>query len=191
MALIAPDVWLLYISHTDYNLMTSDETWYSYALLVITSFIFVILRASIFISTILKSSEQLHTHLIDAVLKGPADYFEKNSKDTMLQCFSKDMSSMDELLPGVFLDAMQGVLFTISAVLLPSILNPLIFLFAVPLALVFIAYWGYYLKTSRQIKLLENANRVPVNKHFAEMLDGQVVIRTHGIQEEFIEDIFR
>jgi len=98
---------------------------------------------------------------------------------------------MDELLPGVFLDALQGVLFTISAVLLPSILNPLICLFAIPLVLVLIAYWDYYLKTSRQIKQLENIQRVPVNKHFGEMLDGQVVIRAHGMQDEFIEELYR
>lgn len=171
--------------------MTSDQTWYSYAALVVTSFLFGIVRASIFISTILKSSEQLHTRLMEAVLKGPADYFEHNSKDTMLQCFSKDMTSLVEVLPGVFLDAMQGVLFTISAVLLPAFLNPLIFLFAVPLVMLLAAYWEFYLKTSRQIKLLESTNRLPVNKHFAEMLDGHIVIRTHDMREGFVEEIYR
>jgi ATP-binding cassette subfamily C (CFTR/MRP) protein 4 len=171
--------------------MTSDQTWYIYATLVATSFLLVIIRAVIFISTILRSSDRLHDKLLEAILKGPADYFDKNSKDVILQCFSKDVASMDELLPGVFLDAMQGVLFNLSAVLLPSFLNPIIFLFAVPLVLLFLAYWSYYLKASRQIKLLEASSRVPVIKHFSEMLNGLVVIRNHEMQEEFTEEVFR
>lgn len=171
--------------------MTSDQTWYIYAALVATSFFLVIIRAAIFISTILRSSDRLHDKLVEAILKGPADYFDKHSKDVVLKCFSKDVAAMDELLPGVFLDAMQGVLFNTSAILLPAFLNPFIFLFAIPLLFMFIAYWNYYLKASRQIKLLEVNNRVPVVKHFSEMLNGLMVIRHYDVQEDFTEEVFR
>ncbi|XP_032235247.2 ATP-binding cassette sub-family C member 4 isoform X2 [Nematostella vectensis] len=191
--LIAPDVWLLYISHTEYNLMTSEDTWYVYASLVAGPFLLVILRATVFVSTALRSSNKMYNTVMEAVLKGPANMFTKNPEKAteILDSFSKDVSAMDEILPGVFLDALQGACFTITAILLPALLNQCLLLFAVPLVVLFVLFWGYYLRTARQVRKLEVASRIPLSNHFAEMLRGLAVIRSHDMVDEFTDDVFR
>ena len=53
---------------------------------------------------------------------------------------------MDELLPDVFLQAVEILLFCIGAVVLPSILNPWIILPAAPLMILFMGFWKVLLK---------------------------------------------
>ncbi|KAJ7394107.1 hypothetical protein OS493_003784 [Desmophyllum pertusum] len=98
---------------------------------------------------------------------------------------------MDELLPDVFLDAVQIVLFCIGAVVLPSILNPWIILPATPLMIIFILIGRYFLKTSRDLRRLEGINRSPVLSHFSDTLMGLVTIRAYKREDAFLKALYR
>lgn len=149
-----------------------------------------ILRASFFFATTLRSSERLHQKMIVSVLQAPIAFFDTHPTASILNRFSKDIGCMDELLPSVFLGSIQMTLFTISLFLLPVILNPCVFLVGGPLFVLFIILWGYYLKTSRQVRKLEIGCRRPVVGHFSETLTGLVTIRTHSMQKTFTEGFY-
>ena len=147
-----------------------------------------IMRASFFFATTLRSSERLHQKMMVSILKAPIALFDTNTG--ILNRFSKDIGFMDELLPSVFLGAIQMVLFAISAFLLPVVLNPYVILVGAPLFVLFVIFWGYYLKTARQVRRLEISCRRPVVCHFSETLTGLVMIRTHGMQKAFTDDFY-
>lgn len=169
-------------------LALDQTTWYIYAAMVGGVFMLSIMRASFFFATTLRSSERLHQKMMVSVLKAPVALFDTNTG--ILNRFSKDIGFMDELLPSVFLGAIQMVLFAVSAFLLPVVLNPCVILVGAPLFVLFLVFWGYYLKTARQVRRLEISCRRPVVCHFSETLTGLLMIRTHGMQKAFTDDFY-
>ena len=129
--------------------------------------------------------------MLSAVLKAPILFFDTNPVGRVLNRFSRDIGIMDELLPDVFLDAVQLILFCVGAVVFPAILNPWILLPATPLVIIFILIGRYYIKTSRDLRRLEGINRSPVLSHFGDTLDGLVTIRAYKREDAFINELYR
>jgi len=172
-------------------LLGLDQTsWYIYAAMVGGVFMLSIMRASFFFATTLRSSERLHQNMVVSVLQAPLSFFDTNPLTSILNRFSKDIGCMDELLPSVFLGAIQMILFAIAAFLLPVVFNPCVLLIGLPLFVLFLILWGYSLKTMRQVRRLEISCRKPVISHFSETLTGLVTIRTHNMQKTFTEEFY-
>ena len=126
-----------------------------------------------------------------AVLKAPVLFFDTNPVGRILNRFSRDIGIMDELLPDIFMEAVQVVLFCIGAVVLPSILNPWIILPATPLIIIFILLGRYYLTTTRDVRRLEGINRSPVLSHFSDSLMGMVTVRAYKREDAFLKTLYR
>lgn len=185
-AMLIPDIWLLRMSESAADLALDQTSWYIYAAMVGGVFMLSIMRACFFFATTLRSSERMHQKMTASVLQAPVAFFDCNPG--VLNRFSKDIGCMDELLPSIFLAAIQMVLFAISSFLLPVVLNPFAIVFGAPLVALFIIFWGYYLKAARQVRKLEISCRRPVVSHFSETLSGLLTIRTHEMQRTFIAD---
>ena len=148
-------------------------------------------RAAIFLNVLLTSSRRLHDAMMLAVLKAPVRFFDTNPVGRVLNRFSRDIGIMDDLLPDVFLDTLQIVLFCLGAVVLSSILNPWVVIAAAPLVILFVLIGRYYLKTSRDLRRLEGVNRSPVLSHVSDTLDGLVAIRAYQREDAFLAEFYR
>lgn len=126
-----------------------------------------------------------------AVLKAPVFFFDTNPSGRILNRFSRDIGIMDELLPDVFVDSTQLILFCVGSVVLLSVLNPWVLVGVTPLIAVFILIGYYYMKTSRELKRLEALNRSSVISHFSDTLEGLVTIRAYEREGAFMEELFR
>lgn len=165
----------------------SFHIWYPGGSSVVT----VDLRAAVFLNALVNSSKYLYNSMLTAVLKSSVLFFDTNPVGRILNRFSRDIGIMDELLPDEYLDAVDLVLFSVGAVVLPSILIPWIMLPAAPLVFIFALIGRYYLKTSRDLRRLEGINRNPVRSHFSDTMMGLVTIRTYRKEDAFIEALFR
>lgn len=150
-----------------------------------------VVRAVALLNALVNSSKRLHTSMLSAVLKAPVLFFDTNPAGRVLNRFSRDVGITDELLPDVFLEALQIILFCIGAIVLPSILNPWIILPAAPLMILFILTGRYYLTTSRDLRRLEGVNRSPVLSHFSDTLMGLVTIRAYKRNDDFLKTLYR
>ena len=155
------------------------------------SFFLSVTISVVFISALLNSSKHLHNSMMSAVLKAPVLFFDTNPVGRIINRFSRDIGVMDELLPDVFLQAVEILLFCIGAVVLPSILNPWIILPAAPLIFLFMWFGRFYLRTSRDLRRLEEVKRSPVLSHFSDTLEGLVTIRRSKKENEFFQDLYR
>ena len=162
-----------------------------YAGMLGTALFFGLLRAFLFYYVSLISSEQLHDQMTLAILKAPVLFFDTNPLGRILNRFSKDVGSMDEILSMYFLSAIGYILFTISAIILPSLLNPWILLAVAPLVMSCIYIVKYYLISTRELKRLESIYRSPVFSHISETLNGLDSIRSRRRQEDFIHEFYR
>lgn len=115
-------------------------------------------------------------------------FFDTNPSGRILNRFSKDMGSVDELLPKAILDASQIILNMIGAIVVTAIVNPLFLIPVAILGVVFIYSRNIYLKTSKNIKRLEGVCRSPVFTHIAASLNGLATIRAFGAQRILIEE---
>ncbi|KAK3746327.1 hypothetical protein QZH41_008505, partial [Actinostola sp. cb2023] len=136
-ALIFPDWWLLHISRLPRDKRNNLSNLYIYGGMVVMAFVMAVSRAVLFFFATLNSSKNLHDAMAKAVMKAPVLFFDTNPAGRIMNRFSRDIGVMDDLLPLVFLDALQLMLFCIGAIILPSILNPWVAIAALPMAILF------------------------------------------------------
>ena len=190
-SLILPDWWLLQLTSGSHHPQQQTQDLYIYGGLVAGAFALSVIRAAVFLNALINSSRNLHNSMLSAVLKAPVLFFDTNPVGRVLNRFSRDIGITDELLPDVFLEAVQILLFCIGAVVLQSILIPWIILPAIPLVIVFVWIGRYYLKSSRDLRRLEGVNRSPVLSHFSNTLEGLVTIRVYKREDAFLKMLYR
>ncbi|KAJ7371979.1 hypothetical protein OS493_021405 [Desmophyllum pertusum] len=190
-SLILPDWWLLHLTSRSHDQQHQIEDLYIYGGLVGGAVSLSIIRAAVFLNALINSSKHLHNSMLSEILKATVLFFDTNPIGRILNRFSRDIGIVDELLPDVFLEAVQIVLFCVGAVVLPSILNPWIILPATPLMMIFIVIGRYFLKTSRDLRRLEGVNRSPVLSHFSDTLMGLVTIRAYKREDAFLKALYR
>ena len=148
-------------------------------------------RVFLFFIVSLRSSQRLHDRMVEAILHAQPSFFDTNPTGRILNRFSRDIGTMDEQLPPIFISCIQESLYVFSGVLVPAITNPWLLLIFFPTAVMFILLVRYYLKTSRELKRLESICRSPVFSHFSETMTGLETIRTRRMEKEFIDQFYR
>ncbi|XP_053670820.1 ATP-binding cassette sub-family C member 4-like [Anopheles nili] len=156
--------------------------------LVGSIFLFAISRSISFYQTSVRASQNLHDAMFSGCVSTTMRFYDTNPSGRILNRFSKDMGSVDELLPKAMLDASQIILSLCGTLVVTVLMNPL---FLIPLGGLGIVFWfvrRIYLKTSKNIKRLEGITRSPVFSHLAASLAGLPTIRAFGAQTELIRE---
>ncbi|XP_078372054.1 ATP-binding cassette subfamily C member 4-like [Oculina patagonica] len=189
--IVAPDVWLSFLTKQLPEEQKNISNLTIYGCLVGGSFMFGIIRACVFLLISLRCSERLHDKMVMAVLQAPVLFFDSNPVGRIMNRFSKDVGCMDEMLPKMFLKAIQMDLLVFTTVLVPTVTNPWLLFVVVPMTVVALYITRYYLKTSRELKRLESICRSPVFSHFSETVNGLDSIRIRRRQNDFVEQFCR
>ncbi|KAG8310926.1 hypothetical protein J6590_054249 [Homalodisca vitripennis] len=100
----------------------------------------------------------------------------------ILNRFTKDMGSVDELLPSSLLDVLQIGLVVIGIVGVLVLVNAWLLIPTFIVACIFYFLRNFYLKTSRGVKRLEGITRSPVVTHLNASLHGLTTIRAFSAE---------
>ena len=165
---------------------TQAQTVATYCSLVIGAVVLTTCASFAFYYTSLRASKRLHDNMVTAVLKSPVSFFDKNPSGRIMNRFSKDVGVMDDLLPARMLRLLQFSLYSLCAVLVPSVANYWVFIALLPMAAVFVYYGLFYLRSSRDFKRLEATKCSPVYSHMAETVAGLEVIRSNQREGNFL-----
>lgn len=133
----------------------------------------------------IEGSRVMHNGMATSVLRAPMSFFETTPIGRILNRFSNDIYKIDEILGrvfGQFFSNSAKVLFTIIVICFST--WEFIFI-AGPLAVLYIYYQQYYLKTSRELRRLDSISRSPIFANFQESLNGVSLIRAYGQEERF------
>ncbi|KAF2715991.1 putative ABC transporter [Polychaeton citri CBS 116435] len=157
-----------------------------YVLLVVIGLIALWWSCHIFlVSMVNRSAVCLHAVLVDTVLAAPLTFFTTTETGVTTNRFSQDMTLIDYNLPlagvNVGLTGFTGVgqLVVVAAVSK---------FMACTVPFCFIALYGIqnvYLKTSRQLRLLDLETKSPLYTNNIETVEGLMTIRAYGWQEAF------
>ena len=133
------------------------------------------------------SATNLHQSLLSTVMSAPWHFFTSTQTGQTLNRFSQDMNLVDSELPMALIQVtgsfccgiIQAILICLSAAY---------FVTTLPLVLLVMYFLQkYYLRTSRQIRLLDLEAKAPLYDHFLETLNGLVTIRAFGWADDFKE----
>ncbi|XP_058500678.1 cystic fibrosis transmembrane conductance regulator [Solea solea] len=144
-----------------------------------------IFRGLPLVHTLLTVSKRLHEQMLGAVLRAPMAVLNTMKSGRIMNRFTKDMTTIDDMLPLVLFDLIQLTLIVIGAIFTVSIMRPYIFIAAFPLAALFVFLRKYFLRTGQQLKLLEAEARSPIFSHLIISLKGLWTIRAFGRQTYF------
>ncbi|KAJ5544757.1 hypothetical protein N7535_006857 [Penicillium sp. DV-2018c] len=142
-------------------------------------------KSLLIIGIINDTAQALHSDLLKATLNAPYSFFQKTDSGATANRFSQDMDLIDMKLP-MFAIGFTGAasLCLVKAILLCVVGK----YFALTMPLLLLIIWSiqrYYLRTSRQVRLLEIEAKSPLYTHFTETLAGVSTIKAYHWQSQF------
>lgn len=148
----------------------------------------MLVSIQIFHSMVPKSSSSLHLHLLEAVVNAPLSFFTRTDVGSITNRFSQDMALVDSELPFSYADFLLSLISCAFGLVLIAASGTGYFAATIPVVLA--ALYGiqkYYLRTSRQLRLLELEEKAPLYTLFGETAAGLASVRAFGWANKFAE----
>nr|QUF59447.1 ATP-binding cassette transporter Abcc1-1 [Brachionus angularis] len=136
---------------------------------------------------IVNSSKKLHDNMFKSILKSTMQFFESTPIGRILNRFSKDLSSVDFILPVSFKDFTYCLFDSLTIIIMISITTPLFLTAMVPIAILYFFIQRYYVSSSSKLKRLDSVSKSPIFSHFGETLNGVATIKAYNSNKRFIE----
>ncbi|PWY94269.1 ATP-binding cassette transporter [Aspergillus sclerotioniger CBS 115572] len=127
----------------------------------------------------------LHSELLQATLSAPFRFFQQTDTGSIINRFSQDMELIDFSLPLVFLNFMEGISICVVCLVILCVIGKYI---TITIPFMLLALWAIqlgYLRTSRQVRLLDIEAKAPLYSHFHETVSGISVIQAFRWQRSF------
>lgn len=145
------------------------------------------LNSYFFVWAVPKSAIQLHRQLLDVVMDMPWVQLVQIEIGSLINRFSQDMSLVDMQLPVAFGITLQTLLTCIAqGAMIATGSGYMSAVIPICLAVLY-AIQLFYLRTSRQIRLLGLESKAPLYDHFLQTIDGGATIRAFQWQDRFTE----
>ncbi|KAF1972252.1 putative multidrug resistance protein [Bimuria novae-zelandiae CBS 107.79] len=129
---------------------------------------------------------KLHEILARAVMSAPMIFFSSTDSGSILTRFSQDIQLLDMSLPLALQVVVTNMLICIAQIgLIASASAWIVVSFPLLLATFYLVQ-KYYLRTSRQMRLLDLEQKAPLYTQFVETLDGLATVRAFSWQQNYI-----
>ena len=129
----------------------------------------------------------LHNRVLSSVLDAPWSFFSKTDSGTMISRFSQDMQLVDNELPTSFFNLLLNMFIVVGQTVLIIISVPWVGFAYLPLICILYGTQNFYLRTSRQVRLLDLEAKSPLYSFINETLEGLATIRAFGWSESNLE----
>nr|QWN59130.1 ATP-binding cassette C transporter [Rehmannia glutinosa] len=131
------------------------------------------------ITSSLYAARQLHTAMLNSILRAPMVFFHTNPLGRVINRFAKDLGDIDRNVApfaGMFLNQVSQL---VSTFVLIGIVSTMSLWAIMPLLVLFYVAYLYYQSTAREVKRLDSVSRSPVYAQFGEALNGLSTIRAY------------
>lgn len=132
---------------------------------------------------IASTGAQLHKRILDTVAAAPLSFFSTTDKGITTNRFSQDLQIIDTELPLNLLNTILIFLGTIASAGLVASSSYYTALAFPPIFVIFYFLQVYYLRTSRQLRILDLETKSPLYTQFIDTLSGLATIRAFQWQE--------
>ncbi|CAG8453187.1 17142_t:CDS:10 [Gigaspora rosea] len=136
--------------------------------------------------TCYRAARILHEQMLNSVIRSPMSFFDTTPLGRILNRFSKDQYTIDEVLPRTFSGYFRTFFIVLATITVISFSTPPFIFVIIPLLFIYNYIQSYYLSTSRELKRLDSLTRSPIYSHFQETLGGVSTIRAYQQIQRFI-----
>ncbi|TIA36906.1 putative multidrug resistance protein [Aureobasidium pullulans] len=143
------------------------------------------LKISLFSVPVPRSGIRLHWKLLTTITAAPLSYFSKTDTGVILNRFSQDMTIIDGPLPISLLQLTGDISKIVWHLALICYGAYYLVAFIPVITALLYAIQKFYLRTSRQLRLLDLEMKSPLFTHFSETQEGLVTIRAFQWQSSF------
>ncbi|KAJ5949963.1 ATP-binding cassette transporter [Penicillium verhagenii] len=162
-----------------------------YALLWVLAFTTLIGSLwALIISIINNTGLNLHTYILRTTLRAPFIFLQTTDHGSLTNRFSQDMDLIDMALPLYASMFSAGIANCAVQVVILCVLSNYLAV-SIPLLIVsLMILQRYYLRTSRQMRLLDIEAKAPLYSHFAESVQGISTIRAFNFESDFKQKMY-
>ncbi|KAI1651140.1 putative ABC multidrug transporter [Daldinia loculata] len=179
-----PTVWLKYWSDDATVTNPSHSFGYYagiYALLQTSALMSLLFLAIlIYIIVINRSGKSLHDDALRTLTHAPLSFLTTTDQGIITNLFSQDLNLIDNDLPHALLNVINAVLVAIGQAAVIATSSPLLAISYPFLIAVLYGIQKFYLRTSRQLRLLDLEAKSPLYTHFLDTSNGVVTLRAFG-----------
>ncbi|KAI0389430.1 putative ABC multidrug transporter [Xylariaceae sp. FL0594] len=186
-----PTVWLTY--------WTADATsahpahtyaYYAgiYALLQVAALIsLLLLGISILIVSVRRAGANVHQEALRTLIRAPLSFFTSTDTGVVTNLFSQDINLVDTELPNALLNTLFCVFQGLGQAAVMLTTSPYLAISYPFVAVILYILQKFYLRTSRQLRLLDLESKSPLYTHFIDTVKGTVTLRAFGYVSEDIQ----
>jgi len=185
LAQVAGNSWLSYWSDNNLN---GRKGLTVYGLLALSAAATTMLTLVKFSFAGLSAARYFHAGMLGALIRAPMAFFDTTPVGRILNRFSKDTYTIDEVLMQTmysYMTTLMAVLFTVGVI---GYVTPYFLLAMIPPGFLYYFTQRYYVASSRELQRLDSVSRSPIFSHFSETLDGVSTIRAFRRQLAFVAD---
>lgn len=146
-----------------------------------------IFRAFVSFEITIKASRHLHDAMTQAVLRSKIEFFDTNPLGRVLNRFSADVGSNDDLLPQTLFDFLVILFIVLGAIFTTIVVLPFALIALPPLIWYFLSVRKIFVTSTRELKRLEGLARSPIFAMLSESLSGVATIRANDSVKFFTE----
>ncbi|KAJ5698780.1 hypothetical protein N7462_000785 [Penicillium macrosclerotiorum] len=157
-----------------------------YALLFTVSLIGLLVGCwLLFVILITNTGRTMHSDLLKSTLSAPFSFSQKVDAGLILNRFSQDLELIDMNLPAFLMNTMISFANCCVLLVILCVEGKYLSITIPALAVTLFFVQSYYLRTSRQVRLLDIEAKSPLFTHFVETMQGISVIRALRWQVPF------
>ncbi|KAJ5183506.1 P-loop containing nucleoside triphosphate hydrolase protein [Penicillium capsulatum] len=182
--LIFPQIWLQAWTRANEKYPNQDIGYWlgGYTSLGVLSLVTTFLANWVLIMLIVpKTARKFHEVLLSTTMRAKTSYLTSTDVGTTTNRFSQDLELIDEDLPEAFELATNGAISCVAEGFLVFAGSSYLTMVAIPFCIAVIYYVAkFYVRTSRQLRLLEIEAKAPLFSQFLEALSDLPSIRAYG-----------
>jgi len=133
----------------------------------------------------IQASRKLHDDMTRSVLRAKIEFFDTNPLGRILNRFSSDVGSNDDLLPTTLFDFLVIAFLVLGSLVSAVTVLPVTLVAIPPLVWYFIRVRRIFVTTSRELKRIEGLARSPIFAMLSESLSGIATIRSNDALDYF------
>ncbi|KAI9461546.1 ABC transporter [Lactarius psammicola] len=134
------------------------------------------------------ASRRMHNNAITRVMLGPMSFFETTPVGRIMNRFSKDIDTIDNVLVDSFRSLINTISSIIGAIVLISILLPWFLIVIAVVSVLYAMASAFYRASAREMKRLDAILRSSLYSHFSETLSGIATIRAYREEDRFVKE---
>lgn len=143
------------LADSEVNLWATEIYVIIYSIIMAVFIVITTVRSVILSNICCAASRNLHNMMFGKLIATPMRFFDNNPAGRIMNRFTKDLGSVDEILPRSILDAFQNNLAVIGAIVVTIFTDVKLSIVILFMGALFILIRNIYLNSSNNLKRLE------------------------------------